>query len=62
MNFKEAVLSGKKIRSQYWGKGTNIDTTIFSDKMEDWIVSILCQTAMPLTWKEILGNWELDEE
>lgn len=57
MNFKEAINSGKKVRSEYWSKDTNLDTSIFTDVMEQWMIDLLAKSATPITWKEILGNW-----
>lgn len=58
MTFLEALNSGKKVKSQYWGeKDGHIDTTIFTDKLDDFIINIMSQTAKPLTWEEMLGNW-----
>lgn len=62
MNFKEAVVSGKKVRSQYWDNSQSLDTTIFSDKMEDFMIDLFNSTATQLTWKEILGNWEFSNK
>lgn len=62
MTFLEALNSGKKVRSQYWDeKDGHLDTTIFTDKIDDFVVNIMIQTAVPLTWKEMLGEWyEID--
>ena len=58
MTFLEALNSGKKVKSQYWDeKYGYIDTTIFTDKLDDFIINLINQTATPLTWKEILGEW-----
>jgi hypothetical protein len=58
MTFLEAINSGKKIKSQYWGDNLdNIDTTIFTDKLDPIIKNIIGQTATPLSWKEMLGEW-----
>ena len=35
MNFREAVLIGKKVQSEYWDKDKILDTSIFSDKLEE---------------------------
>lgn len=58
MTFLEALNSGKKVKSQYWDeKNGYIDTTIFTDKLDDFIINLMSQTATQLTWKEILGEW-----
>lgn len=61
MNFKEAVASGKVVRSEFWATNESIDTTIFEGNTPDWMKPILCQTAKPLTWKELLGKWLIVE-
>ena len=58
MTFLEALNSGKKVKSQYWNETYGyIDTTIFTNKLDDFIINLMSQTATPLTWKEILGEW-----
>lgn len=58
MTFLEALNSGKKVRSQYWDeKHGHIDTTIFTDKIDGFIVNMMDKTSVQLTWKEMLGEW-----
>ena len=58
MTFLEAVNSGKKVRSQFWDENKkHMDTTLFTDTMDDWLIDMISKTATPLTWKEILGEW-----
>ena len=58
MTFLEALNSGKKVKSQHWDdKHSPLDTTLFTDKLDDFIIDLMNQTATPLTWKEILGKW-----
>jgi len=61
MNFKEAVCSGKKVRSVLWNNDQHIDTTIFSEKLEPFVLDIMKSSGVPLTWGEILNPWELVE-
>ena len=61
MNFREAVSIGKKVQSEYWEKDKILDTSIFSDKLEELTINIICESAIPLTWKELLGDWKLCE-
>jgi len=58
MTFLEALNSGEKVKSQYWDeKYGHINTTIFTDKLDNFIINLMNQTAPLLTWKEMLGEW-----
>lgn len=58
MTFLEALNSGKKVKSEYWDlEHGHLDTSIFTDKLEQFTINLLVMTAKPLTWKEILGKW-----
>jgi hypothetical protein len=62
MTFKDAVMSGKKVRSVQWRiNKKSIDTTIFTETLGGMALTIMSATAIPLTWEEILGEWELVE-
>ena len=62
MNFKEAVATGGKVRSENWRPNDTMDTSLFSEKMDDNIKKMFCGISVPLKWVDILGNWELVEE
>ena len=57
MTFLEALNSQKKVRSEFWSENQTLDTTIFTDEMDDMIKQMLSITAKPITWQEILGLW-----
>lgn len=61
MNFHQAVATGKKVRSVNWEKGHTLDTSIFSDEVSGVLLELICQTSVPLSWRDILGRWELVE-
>lgn len=62
MKFIDAIQTGKKIRSEFWGKNQHLDTTLFNDDMEPMIKRLFCQISTGLSWNEILGNWEVIQE
>lgn len=57
MNFKEAIMSGEKVKSEYWSDGDFIDANIFSKRLDDMTKNLFYTTAKPLSWKEMLGEW-----
>jgi hypothetical protein len=60
MTFLEAIKSNKKIRSVFWTDG-HIDTSIFTDELDDLIKDLIYSNSEPLTWKEILNEWIIVE-
>ena len=57
MTFLEALNSQKKVRSEFWSENQTLDTTVFTDEMDDMIKQMLSITAKPITWQEIFGLW-----
>jgi len=62
MNFRDAILSGKKIRSEYYKQDEFLDSTLFSEPMTENIKKMFCEISQPIPWKHILGSWEIVEE